>query len=153
MNPMNEQLLGAWLRLSTSIVNSRVVPDMTYNESLVCNILYNQQRLGGEPLTATRLCAMTGMLKSQMNRTLNALENRSLVQRQRSEQDKRQVFVSLDPENCAEYIAQHNKILHAVDVMIDKIGEERAQQAIDLFTLVSDNAGLIMSANDERKFE
>lgn len=150
MDNMNERLLAAWLRLSTSIVNSRVVPDMTYNESLVCNILYNQSRHSAEKLTATHLCTMTGMLKSQMNRTLNSLEARGIVMRERSMQDKRQVFVSLNPENCTEYIAQHNKILYAIDSMIERIGAERAQQAIELFTLVSDNADSIMAAGNRK---
>lgn len=148
---LNEQLLGAWLRLSTSIVNSRIVPDMTYNESLICNILYNQSREAGAPLTATHLCAMTGMLKSQMNRTLNSLEARGIILRERSTQDKRQVFVSMNPENSAEYIAQHNKILRAVDGLIERIGADRAQQAIDLFTLVSDNADSIMAAGHRKE--
>jgi DNA-binding MarR family transcriptional regulator len=148
MEPMNEKLLQAWLRLTTSIVNSRIVPDMTYNESLVCNLLYNHSLHAADKLTATRLCQMTGMLKSQMNRTLNSLETRGVIVRERSTRDKRQVFVSMNPENCAEYIAQHQKILQAIDAMIDRIGAERAQQAIELFTLVSQNADSLMTAHE-----
>ena len=38
--PANEALLTTWLRLSTSISNNRFVSEMSYNESLVCSILY-----------------------------------------------------------------------------------------------------------------
>lgn len=150
MENMNEALLAAWLRLTTGIVNSRVVPDMTYNESLVCNILYNHSRGGGERLTATHLCAMTGMLKSQMNRTLNSLEARGAVIRERSTKDKRQVFVSLNPDNISAYITQHQKILHAIDGMIERLGREKALQAIEIFNLAADNADSIMAANTRK---
>ena len=36
---LSEALLTSWLRLSTSINNSRLVSTMSYNESLVCNLL------------------------------------------------------------------------------------------------------------------
>ena len=148
MPNMNEKLLQSWLRLTTRIVNSRIVPDMTYNESLICNILYNQSRSSEEKLTATHLCQMTGMLKSQMNRTLNGLEARGIILRERSTRDKRNIFVSMNPENTQEYINQHDKILQAIDAMIERIGTDRAQQAIDLFTLVSDNADSLMAAHE-----
>lgn len=151
MNNLNEQLLTAWLRLTTRIVNSRIVPDMTYNESLVCNILYNRHLEGGTPLTATHLCAMTGMLKSQMNRTLGSLEERQLILRERSTQDKRQVYVSMNVENCAEYIAQHGKILSVVGEMVERIGADRAQQAIELFTLISDNADSLTPTQNRKE--
>ena len=73
MDSLNENLLNAWLRLSTSINNPRIVSEMTYNESLVCNILYNHSE---SEITATDLCNATKMLKSQMNRTLNQLEKK-----------------------------------------------------------------------------
>lgn len=41
MNNTSESLLNAWLRLSTSVINPRLVSEISYNESLVCNILYN----------------------------------------------------------------------------------------------------------------
>ena len=37
---LEEELLEAWLRLSTTVINSRIVSALTYGESLVCNVLY-----------------------------------------------------------------------------------------------------------------
>lgn len=76
MDNLHESLLNSWLRLSTSINNARLVSEMTYNESLICNILYNQSKTVNKYLTATDLCRMTNMLKSQMNRTLTQLEKK-----------------------------------------------------------------------------
>ena len=90
----NEALLGAWLRLSTSINNSRLVTDMPYNESLICNVLYrNDLSRPGTKLTATELCAETKILKSQMNRILEQMEEKHLIFRERSPKDKRKVYI------------------------------------------------------------
>ena len=101
---INEELLGAWLKLSVAINNEKVVSDMPYNEALICNILYrNQIHDPLKKLTATDLCNATKMQKSQMNRTLNNMEEKSLIVRERSELDKRQVFVSLNMEQNEIY--------------------------------------------------
>ena len=94
--PDNEALLKTWLRLSTSIINNRLVSEMSYNESLVCSILYPNTKMGMY-MTATELCHFTKMLKSQMNRTLNILEEKKLILRRRSDTDKRQVMISTTP--------------------------------------------------------
>lgn len=153
MESMNEALLQAWLRLTTSIVNSRIVPDMTYNESLVCNILYNHSLHSQDKLTATHLCRMTNMLKSQMNRTLNHLEERGLITRERSTQDKRHVFVTMNLESSSAYIAQHQKILSALDAMIERLGPERTRQAIEIFTFAADNADSLLTAKNRKEVD
>lgn len=129
MAHLNEELLHAWLRVSTSIVNSRIVSELSYNETLVCNALYrNRLEQGDRPLTATDLCGMTNMLKSQMNRTLNLLEVKGLITRERSTEDKRQVFVWFDPEKADAYQAQHSRILKLLDGIIEELGVEQAEE-------------------------
>ena len=128
MKKLNEELLGAWLRLSTSIVNPRIVSELSYNETLVCNVLYrNQMEAAAAPLTATDLCNATKMLKSQMNRTLNLLEAKGLICKSRSEVDKRQVFITLDIVHADTYIRQHERILKLLDDIIARLGEEKAE--------------------------
>ena len=151
MEHLNEALLSAWLRLTTCIVSARIVPDMTYNESLVCNVLYNHYKRCDEKLTATMLCRETKMLKSQMNRTLNRLEARGMIARERSTQDKRHVFITPVLENCTDYIVQHQKILRAMDGMIARLGVEKAQQAIEIFTIAANNADTLLAATKERE--
>ena len=57
---MNEELLEAWLRLSTILCNDRIVSEMPYNEALICNILHRRQRLDKNgTTTATDLCRQT----------------------------------------------------------------------------------------------
>ena len=145
MTHLNEELLHAWLRVSTSIVNSRIVSELTYNETLVCNALYrNMLEQGGKPLTATDLCGMTNMLKSQMNRTLNLLEVKGLITRQRSTEDKRQVFVMFNSDKADAYQAQHARILKLLDGIIGELGEEKAEEVVNTLLQIANIADEIL---------
>lgn len=139
---MNEALLNSWLRISTAINNPRLVSEMTYNESLVCNILYQHCTSDDaeQPLTATDLCAMTNMLKSQMNRTLTQLESKNMITRQRSTRDKRQIFISMNLEQCHAYQKQHEKILKILDTVIHELGIEKSNTAMQILNDISDVA-------------
>lgn len=145
MAQLNENLLHAWLRVSTSIVNSRIVSELSYNETLVCNALYrNTLEQGNNLLTATDLCGMTNMLKSQMNRTLNLLEVKGLITRQRSTEDKRQVFVMFNTEKAEAYEAQHARILKLLDGIIEELGEEKAEEIVGTLLQIANIADGIL---------
>ena len=139
---LNEMLLSSWLKISTSINNSRLVSEISYNESLICNILYrNAMERPNQFLTATDLCAETKILKSQMNRILTQLEVKKLITRERSSEDKRRVFVKLTDDRSNSYIKQHAQILKFLDDIIEKLGKERTLEVIDVFNGISDVAG------------
>lgn len=144
MEQLNEQLLNAWLRVSTSIINSRIVSELPYNEALVCNALYRNMLGSEKPLTATDLCGMTNMLKSQMNRTLNQLESKGLITRRRSTEDKRQVFVLFNADSSEVYETQHSRILKLLDAIIDQLGVEKAVETVETLTRVADIADGIL---------
>ena len=52
-NDAGERLLSAWLTLSSTLWNERIVTGMTFNEAFVCNLLSRQD--AAQPLTATDL--------------------------------------------------------------------------------------------------
>lgn len=138
MKAINEALLGAWLHLSTNVVNHRMVSELSYNEALICNILFRETRNNPQhPLTATDLCRETKMLKSQMNRTLGQLEARGLIHRERSTEDKRCILVFMNPEQLDTYHAVHQKILNLVDGVVAEIGEAKAKLITDLMEEIS----------------
>lgn len=140
MEHLNEALLNAWLRVSTSIINSRIVSELPYNEALVCNALYRNMLVSDKPLTATDLCGMTNMLKSQMNRTLNQLEMKGLITRERSTEDKRQVFVLFNADGSDAYEIQHARILKLLDGIIARLGEDKAADATQTLNHIADIA-------------
>lgn len=145
MENLNETLLDAWLRISTSVINSRVVSELSYNESLVCNALYKAKMTQPEQqLTATDLCSSTKMLKSQMNRTLNQLEKKSLILRERSADDKRKVYISMNIDEISGYEKQHKEILYLIDNIIEKLGTSKVEEVIALFYQISDIADEVL---------
>lgn len=143
MKSFNEELLSAWLRLSNTICNERIVTHLPYNEALVCNILYNQRMdHPDEYLTATDLCEKTRLIKSLMNRTLNSLEKKGFIVKQRSEGDRRNVYVKFNEEKISTYEKGHNEVLQVVDRIAknieDRIGEEKTKELVKIFHAISD---------------
>ena len=133
--------------LSTSINNSRLTSDMPYKESLICNILYrNSMDTPERLLTATDLCSMTKMLKSQMNRTLNNMETQGLIRRERSGSDKRAVYVYLQVEAIPRYLREHTHVLNIVDAVCGALGKEDAKT---LAALMQKAASVVSEIKEE----
>ena len=75
-----------------------------------------------------------------MNRTLNHLEEIGIISRERSSQDKRRVFISLNKSQTSKYELQHEKILALLESIIDKLGNERVFQTIEVLNTISNIA-------------
>lgn len=135
MRNLNEEILNSWLNVTMSINNEKIVDSMTLNEMLICRLLYKNH-----VMTATELCSYLKMQKSQMNRTLTIMEEKHLISRARSNEDKRNIYVSLVQENLEVYQKEHARILKIVDYFIEKIGPEKAEQTLELFNLIADIA-------------
>ena len=134
MEKLNERLLSAWLNLSTVVNNERIVSGIPFNEAHVCNLLYQQRRDNPDVyLTATELCARTRMLKSQMNKVLTSLEKQNMIVRIPAQDDKRKAYILLVEENLHRYEAVHARTIDLVNRAIEQLGEEAAEQMVDLF--------------------
>lgn len=129
-NDAGERLLSAWLTLSSTLWNERIVTGMTFNEAFVCNLLSRQD--AAQPLTATDLCQRTKLLKSQMNKVLSEMERKGYVQRMRSEKDKRQVLLSLTEAGQTAYAKEHSGISEILHRLVEDLGEEKALHAADI---------------------
>lgn len=104
-------MLAAWLRVTTSVSQVHQLRDLRYNEALICNILMkNEIEHPGRRLTATDLCRESHILKSQMNRTLQCMEEKGIIERQRSTEDRRRVYTRLRPDSVI-YERQHDQVL------------------------------------------
>lgn len=134
MSKLNEDILESWIQLTTAINNDRMVSAMPLNETLICRFLLANK---DQEVTATDLCRFTKMQKSQMNRTLSSMEEKHVISRVRSLEDKRQVFVMLNEEHMDVYHHQHERILRIVDTLIERVGKEKATQALEIFNLIA----------------
>ncbi|MDO4345492.1 MAG: MarR family transcriptional regulator [Eubacteriales bacterium] len=131
MAGISEELLEAWLVMSSCVINRRLTSKLSYNEAMVCHLLYVQKMTEPETyLTATDLCRETRMLKSLMNSTLNSLEKRGVVERIRSTADRRQVYVRLCEEHMGVYREEHEHVMRIVDSVVRDIGEEECRRII-----------------------
>lgn len=117
------RLLDAWLNLTSTLWNTRLVTSMTYNEAHVLGLLLQHQ---DEPMTATGLIARTHLLKSQMNKLLTSLEGKGFITRARALEDRRRVEIRLTPEGEAAYREEHSDVDAILTRLIERIGEERA---------------------------
>ncbi len=132
-NIQPEQLLEAWVKLSSIIKNTRMIKELPYNEATVMRLLYNRFREDGDGLVSLKeITAKTQMLKSQVNRTVNSLENKGLLERCEAGGDRRVVFVRCVPENLKSYIAVHNHSLSTAQKILNIIGENDAQAFVRL---------------------
>ena len=149
---LTERLLDSWLNLSMDLWNERFVSDLSYNESLVCHLLYKQRRNHPEApyMTLMQLSHETGILKSQMNKTLTALEENGFILRERSTEDKRIVYITLKEENLTKYHSQHAHILEVVDTVIDGLGD-RAEDAIEIFDTIGAKISELTEKNSGRE--
>lgn len=143
---MNEKILTAWLNMTTVINNDKITVELPFNEAMICRYLY-LYRNGN--VIASQLCEWMNMQKSQMNRTLTNMENKNLIRRIRNEEDRRQIFVVLNEDMISVYAQQHAKILHLINQICEKVGEEKAKEIIDMFDLVSSTAASILQEGNE----
>ena len=123
-----EELLQAWIDMSLRIRGNRLVSGLSFNEIVICRILYMQQLEGGKPVTATDLCRRMHLLKSQINKLLTSMEKQGLVERVRSEQDRRKVELRLKPEAECVYLNAHEGIMKIMEHVCSTMGEKQAQQ-------------------------
>lgn len=142
---LSEALLDGWLRMSMSIWNERLVSAMTYNESMVCNLLYKHRNAQEAPLTATDLCRRLHIRKPQMNVILNNLEKAGIVERIRSKKDKRSVHIFLTEKGIPFYEKAHREILRLPEALIERMGAEKAKTFAESMKEVADCFDSMMS--------
>ena len=121
-----DMLLDAWLNLTSTLWNTRLVSSMTFNEAHVLGILLRREA-DDVPMTATDLIRHTRQLKSQMNKILTTLEGRGYISRVRAERDKRMIHIHLSQEGRQAYCDQHQHVEAILSTLIDRIGADRAQ--------------------------
>ena len=136
MTEINENILSSWIRVMLAIDSQRLIKDMPFNEAVICNILYH----GEKKMTATDLCEITGMKKSQMNRTLTAMEDKGMIKRERSLNDKRQIYISIDENNKDIYMKMHENTLKIVEKIASKLDKKELEEVIREFDLVAEVA-------------
>lgn len=129
---LRERLLNAWIGLNGYLKDSRVTQAMTYNEAVTMKLVLDQYRQDGVGRTPVQaILRKTRMLKSQVNRTVNALCRQGYLTKEKGgEEDARALFVRPAPERLADFLAVHARSLQMAQTIIDVIGAEDAAQFV-----------------------
>ena len=125
-----EDLLSSWLALTASVKNERLVRSLTFQEVFICNILAHAQTGEAEEITASVIVEQTGILKSQVNKILDTMEQKQLIQRLRSPHDKRYVLIRLTDSGRAQYQQEHQHILGIMEQLIMQLGPDETNRLI-----------------------
>lgn len=132
---LHENLLSAWLRLSTGVRNDRLVQSMSFNEICICNILY---RSGKNEITASDICDKTGMLKSQVNKVLTDMESSGMISRISSKEDKRKTLLMLTKQGEAKYLKEHENVMLIFSSLEKSMGAEKLKVSTEIFNELAD---------------
>ena len=139
---LSEQLLETWLSFTSTVRNERIVKGFTFREIFILHILANQdtcktsaaksvqKNIPDRNITATDIVNQTSILKPQVNKILDSLESRKLIKRQRSDKDKRYVFISLTPYGRRQYLHEHKNIIDLIEQLISSLGESNTRKLI-----------------------
>lgn len=127
-----EDLLQAFLEMSAYIRGNRLLSNFSFNEIAICNLLYRRQQEGTPPPTATEISAWTKLLKSQVNHILTGMEEKGLIRRKRSLDDKRIIYITLCDEALPLYLQEHEQILKIMDVIYETMGAEKVETLTEL---------------------
>lgn len=144
-----ELLLDAWLRVSATLWNERLVTEMPFHEAMICNLLSRKaEEEPGSYYTATALCDRTKLLKSQMNRVLGSMEAKGYIRRFRSEEDRRQLFLVLEETGFEAYRGEHARVRVLLEQLVDKLGVAEALQAAESLHKIAWAAEEILESGD-----
>ena len=135
MDNEEEEFLHSLIYLWSIFDRVRLAGDLTRNEMHVCYILYyNKKYRDREPLTPTDISRISQIPKSQINRTLNKLEERGVITRVQSATDHRMVNVHLCTEGVQPFIEQYKQHIRLTNGLKNKLGPEKAHLLQSLLT-------------------
>lgn len=124
---LREEVLLSWVKLSGILKNTRITKGLLYNEAIVMLLLYNRYRQDGVGIISIKeIIQQTKMLKSLVNRTVNSLEKKNLLQRCEATGDRRMVYVRCVEEKLDVFLQVHNASLALVENLIDIVGVDDA---------------------------
>ncbi len=137
-NSQTTALLQSWVKLSGILKNSRFTKGLSYNESIIMLQLYEQfQNNESSLLSVKEIIACTGMLKSQVNRTINALEQKGLLERCRLEGDQRIVYIRCCRKNLDDFLKVHDSSMSIARSIEEIIGPEDTAAFIRIVEKIS----------------
>ena len=124
---LEEDVIGAWVRLTGLLKNTRLTDGLQYNEAIIMNIVYRKYREDGKGLVSFKnIVTETSMLKSLVNRTIDSLVAKELLERCDGA-DRRTTFVRPVKKNLEEFLRVHEQSLGIAQAVVSIIGKKDAE--------------------------
>lgn len=127
MEDRSLELIQAWIQLSGILKNTRFTKELPYNEAIVMLQLY---QANDRPISIRDITASTRMLKSQVNRTINSLEEKGLLSRCAGEGDRRIGYVCCVKERLDVFLQVHASSMEIAKNISQIIGPEDTEAFI-----------------------
>lgn len=128
---LEEKMLKAWIYMSVNIKENRILTDISFNEMMIMNALDNRD------LSFKELQERTNMLKSQLNRSINEMKDKGLIETYIPEDDKRSLIIKKTDYNMT-YQMEHQKMIGLMKRIQNEIGEEDSKKLVELINRVTD---------------
>lgn len=122
---LEEELLRAYINMSVNIKENRLLSDLSFNEIMVMNLIVEEERSFKE------LEERLNILKSQLNRIINDLKAKGLVETYIPLNDKRKLIIKKG-NNIELYNTEHERMLRLMSLVKNKLGEADFKKLIDL---------------------
>ncbi len=130
---LEENIIASWVRLTGVLKNTRLTDGLQYNEAIIMNIIYRKFREDGKGVVSFKdIVTETSMLKSLVNRTIDSLVQRGLLERLEGKADRRTTFVRPVEENLSAYLEVHDRTLEMVHQIVELIGTDDAEAFVRL---------------------
>lgn len=122
---LEEELLRAYINMSVNIKENRLLSDLSFNEIMVMNLIVEEERSFKE------LEERLNILKSQLNRIINDLKAKGLVETYIPLNDKRKLIIKKG-NNIELYNTEHERMLRLMSLVKNKLGEVDFKKLIEL---------------------
>ena len=120
---IEEEMLRSYINMSSIIKENRLLNDLSFNEIMVMNIIVEEE------MPFKVLQKRLNILKSQLNRIINDLKTKGLIETYIPLDDKRMLMIKKS-NNIALYFKEHEKML--MSLVKNELGENDFKKLIEL---------------------
>ena len=121
---IEEEMLWSYINMSSIIKENRLLNDLSFNEIMVMNLIVEEE------MPFKVLQKRLNILKSQLNRIINDLKTKGLIETYIPLDDKRMLMIK--KSNIALYFKEHEKMLKLMSLVKNELGENDFKKLIEV---------------------
>ncbi|MBW7456412.1 MarR family winged helix-turn-helix transcriptional regulator [Paenibacillus sepulcri] len=133
--------------------SQRPIEGCTQSEAVMLFVIRRREKLHPAGMKASELSQLLNVTSPTVTQSVNVLEARGLLERSSDPEDRRVVRIKLTEEGLRQTQLSETAMFERIQGLIDRMGEERSNQLIELLDEVFDyyNGGTHLAQCSERK--